>query len=256
MFPLDFKLRMSSRIRILFQITIIGLAIFLSLFCAQVHASELLLRPESREHDTDYDLSAWWMGRHLQNIAKAKSGDIQIVFLGDSITDQWLKEGKTSWDQYFSKTKTVNFGISGDCVRHLLWRVQNGELDGFKASSIILLIGTNDVHENTPANTIAQGILQLVDSIKLKQPQATIILMGLLPRFPVEDAKVCDQVNEILASQYQAHGVQWLNLSRKFKTSFDLPNIELLSDEVHLNEKGYALWADALSPYLVEVAKR
>lgn len=85
--------------------------------------------------------------RHDEFLARGKSGPIGVLFLGDSITERW-KQAPHIWEHYFGKYQPANFGIGGDRTHNVVWRIENGELDGIKPRVVVLMLGTNntDVH--------------------------------------------------------------------------------------------------------------
>jgi hypothetical protein len=103
-------------------------------------------------------LGRGYMPRHTDflQIARRGAGNIDVLFVGDSITDFWLTTGREVWDKNFEPLKAANFGISGDTTQSALWRMQNGELEGFKAKAIILMLGTNNIN-SAPNDQIAEG---------------------------------------------------------------------------------------------------
>ncbi|MEI6467441.1 MAG: GDSL-type esterase/lipase family protein, partial [Verrucomicrobiota bacterium] len=110
-------------------------------FLAAVSAlANTALKPEPRDPN--------WVKRHDGFVQIAKQGGVDVLFVGDSITDGWRRlergGGKATWDREFAPLKSANFGISGDRTQHVLWRLENGELDGFKPKAIVLMIGTNN----------------------------------------------------------------------------------------------------------------
>src|SRR5262249_39740333 len=96
---------------------------------------------------------AGWIKRHEGFVEIAKKGDVDVLFLGDSITDGWRGQKKV-WEGAFGAMKPANFGIGGDRTQHVLWRIQNGELDGIKPKVAVLMIGTNNTG-NDSADQIA-----------------------------------------------------------------------------------------------------
>jgi hypothetical protein len=89
----------------------------------------------------------WWMKRHNENIAKIKKNPPQVVFVGDSITHFWESHGKKTWQDVFEKEpySAISLGYSGDRTEHVIWRiVEGGELDGYSAKAVVLMIGTNN----------------------------------------------------------------------------------------------------------------
>jgi len=73
---------------------------------------------------------------HEKFLARAKSGPIGVLFLGDSITEGWGKAPQV-WDYYYGKMDPANFGIGGDQTQHVIWRIENGELDGLITEAAI-----------------------------------------------------------------------------------------------------------------------
>src|SRR5690349_15529055 len=131
-----------------------------------------------------------WMRRHDGFVEIAKKGGVDVLFLGDSITDFWRRDqtekqvgGKKVWDREFAPLRAANFGISGDRTQHVLWRLQNGELEGISPKAIVLMIGTNNTGferdnttpRNTPAETVA-GVTAIVKTLRTKLPQSKILL--------------------------------------------------------------------------------
>src|SRR5271169_5853760 len=85
-----------------------------------------------------------WLARHEGFVAEAKKGGVDILFMGDSITDNWRSKGKNVWDKVYAPRHAANFGIGGDRTQHVLWRIENGELDGINPKVTVLMIGTNN----------------------------------------------------------------------------------------------------------------
>src|SRR5438128_8879219 len=82
--------------------------------------------------------------RHAQFLERSKQGNIDILFLGDSITNRWPRVGEWSWRK-LAPYKPANFGIDADCTEHVLWRLEHGELDAISPKVVVLLIGSNNV---------------------------------------------------------------------------------------------------------------
>ena len=126
--------------------------------------------------------------RHQTFVDIAKRGDIDLLFVGDSITDwfYWPRgngsaTGGKVWEANFAPLKAANFAIAGDTTQGVLWRMQNGELEGFKAKLIVLMLGTNNVASN-PVGQIIQGDRLIVEEFKKQQPQAKVLVLGVFPR--------------------------------------------------------------------------
>ncbi len=115
----------------------------------------------------------WWNGNCERILAAIKKmdGEIDVGFVGDSITARW--RGGENWEKHWGSYRAVNMGIGGDRTQNVLWRLQNGELDGCKAKLFVVMIGTNNLFDNkTEPADAAAGIKAIIDLIQTKQPQA------------------------------------------------------------------------------------
>ena len=134
--------------------------------------------------------------------AKDAPGDYDIEFIGDSITQGWEGAGKKVWQEFYGQRKVINFGVGGDRTQHVLWRFENGQLDGIKAKVAVVMIGTNNSNnqDNTEAE-ILEGVTAIVQQIRARQPDTKILLLGIFPRgktFSPQRGKIL-QVNQALA---------------------------------------------------------
>lgn len=198
-----------------------------------------------------------WTQRHEGFVALAKKGDADVVFLGDSITDDWRGKGQEVWKKVFEPMKAVNFGIGGDQTQHVLWRIQNGELDGIKPRVAVLMIGTNNMSAHS-AEEIADGIKAIVQEIQQKTPETKVLLLGIFPRSPKPGDKVRDKiktVNKTIAKLDDRKQVRYLDIGDKFlDETGNLPK-EIMHDYLHLTPKGYEIEAEAILPVIKELMK-
>jgi lysophospholipase L1-like esterase len=199
---------------------------------------------------------------HAQLLAKARSGGIGVYFIGDSITRRWgatdYPDFLAHWRENFHGWNAADFGWGADQTQNMLWRLDQGELEGVNPKVIVILAGTNNVG-NTPrgadrvADTTA-GIAAIVQRCRAKAPAATIILMGIFPRGDhPELMPAIHRINANLARLADGKTVRYLDLTDRL-TGADgqlLPGVTL--DGLHPNLKGYAIWADALKPLLTEL---
>jgi lysophospholipase L1-like esterase len=196
---------------------------------------------------------------HERFVKIAQEGKAQLVFLGDSITAGWGSK-KDIWDKAFGQYTPANFGIGGDRTQHVLWRIQNGELDGIKPKAAVLMIGTNNVATDT-AEGIAKGITVIVETIRAKQPQAKILLLAVFPRGDRPTGKLgaanekLKQVNAIIAKLDDGKNIHFLDIGSKFPQPDGALTKEVMPDFLHLSAAGYQIWADAISPKLAELMK-
>jgi hypothetical protein len=205
--------------------------------------------------------NAGFMKAHENFVAIAKQGTAQLLFLGDSITAGWGGQ-KAIWETAFGKYSPANFGIGGDRTQHVLWRIENGELDGIKPKAAVVMIGTNNSGSD-PAEGIAKGVTKIVETIRQKSPATKILLLAVFPRGekPSTPEKAnpgrekLKQVNEIIAKLDDGKKVFFLDIGSKFLEPDGSLTKEIMPDFLHLSAKGYQIWADAISPKLAELMK-
>ena len=187
--------------------------------------------------------------RHQGFLDVAKAGNIDLLFVGDSITDGWRRGGLEVWNKYFAPLKAANFGIGGDTTQGVLWRMQNGELEGFKAKLIVLMLGTNNINRNPNAD-IAEGDRLIVEEFKKRQPQAKVLILGVFPR-GVEPANAfrssIKEINGMLAKLADNRQVFYMDIGEKFLTPDGTLTAEIMPDALHPNLAGYQIWADAIT---------
>jgi lysophospholipase L1-like esterase len=201
-----------------------------------------------------------WLKRHEGFVAIAKKGGIEVLFVGDSITDKWggaghspKSTGAKVFAAEFEPLKAANFGISGDRTEHVLWRLQNGELDGIQPKVLMLLIGTNN-HGSNSAEEIAAGIQANVKEIRQRSPKTKVLLLGIFPRAtlktPAENQAVMDKIRRVNKGIAQLDDggktVKYLDIGDKFLHPDGSIPREVMPDQLHLGEKGYQIWADAV----------
>lgn len=117
---------------------------------------------------------------HEQLLEKAKKGGIDIYFVGDSITRRWgatdYPELLANWNTNFFGWNAANFGWGADQVQNILWRLENGELDGVNPKIIVLLAGINNVGtqpgDDAKVEDITRGLKAIVDVCQKKAPRS------------------------------------------------------------------------------------
>lgn len=197
-------------------------------------------------------IEKYYKRQHERIMKRAREGPIDLLFIGDSLTEHWLDDGKEAWGSAFGKWKPGNFGLSGDTTYGVLWRIDHGALDGLHPRVVVLMIGTNDLSVGETAETTAANIEKVVRKIKQKLPDTTILLLGILPRGraadPVRDSLV--QVNSIIAKLDNGKDVLFLDIGKQFLSDRNEVTAEIMPDSLHLSSKGYQIWADALKTVL------
>jgi lysophospholipase L1-like esterase len=207
---------------------------------------------------------------HAQLIEKAKKGGIDLYFIGDSITRRWgtsdpqYKEFLANWKRNFDGWNAGNFGWGGDTVQNILWRLENGELDGVHPKVIVLLAGTNNLRNiiasdqvDAKVEEVAQGIKAILELMHRKAPEATIVLTGITPR---NDGRLgttmmptIDLINARIAKFADGKKTRFLTINDKLADRDGKLLDGMTADGLHLSVKGYQIWADALKPILTEL---
>ena len=202
---------------------------------------------------------SWWMNRHREKLEALKANPPEVVFLGDSITHFWDSTGRPAFNANFAKApyRAISLGFSGDRTEHVLWRILHGELDGYQAKAVVLMIGTNNTghlpfDQEPPSDTVL-GIRKIISLIREKQPQAKIILHPIFPRGTNRGNALRlrnDVVNRAIRPSADGKDVLWCDLADEFlDQDGNLPK-DIFPDFLHPNAKGYEKWAAAVKPYL------
>lgn len=203
---------------------------------------------------------------HSQLLAKAKQSGIDVYFEGDSITRRWgavdYPDLLANWKENFFGWNAADFGWGGDRTQNVLWRLDNGELDGVNPKVVVLLAGTNNVSDaSAPADgdaraaDISRGIQAIVRVVQEKAPVATIIVFGIFPRNDnMAFMPVIDKINRSLPALTDGKTIRYLNINGKLADGDgNLIDGMMNADKLHLTVKAYQVWADALKPMLTEL---
>jgi beta-glucosidase len=191
-----------------------------------------------------------WLDRHEQFCAIVKSEAIDLLFLGDSITEGWASHGAETWSSHYARRKAANFGINGERIQNLLWRVINGSLDGISPKLIVLLIGTNNAARNSLADII-EGIQILLQEIMVRCPESKILLLAPFPREtePVaERRRLVNDINGALELIAYPANIHFMNIAEAFLDSDGRLPTRLFPDGLHPVAEAYAIWAERIEP--------
>lgn len=196
--------------------------------------------------------------------AKEATGQYDIEFIGDSITQGWEGGGKNVWAEYYGKRRVLNFGVSGDRTQHVLWRFENGQLDGVKAKVAVVMIGTNNsnknkegVEDNSEAE-ILEGVTAIVKQIRARQPETKVLLLGIFPRakaFSPQRGKIL-QVNQALEKLDNGKNIFYFDFGSKLIENDGSISKSIMPDALHPNEAGYKIWASAMEPKLKQLLRK
>ena len=199
----------------------------------------------------------WWLPRHETKLKEVSGGDINLIMIGDSITHGWEGNGKTVWDEYYKNRKPVNLGFSGDRTEHVIWRLQNGEIDVISPELAVLMIGTNNTgHRQDPPEDTALGIKYIIEEFRKRLPKTKILLLAIFPRSESPDDKlriINDNINRIISAYADNRHVFYLDINNHFLDENGKLSKEIMPDLLHPNEKGYRIWAGAMEPVISKI---
>ncbi len=189
-----------------------------------------------------------WNRRHATILQLNRRRPPRAVILGNSITHFWggipesnTKRGDSSWKKYMAPAGFYNLGFGWDKIENMLWRVYHGELEGYRADKIILLAGTNNLQSDTDKD-ILSGLEFLLQAIRNRQPQAEIVVWGILPRRQME--KRIEHLNRQIQDLANRQKVKFADPGRHLLTPEGHIDESLFTDGLHPNKKGYRKLCD------------
>ncbi|HEY0419373.1 MAG TPA: GDSL-type esterase/lipase family protein [Acetobacteraceae bacterium] len=216
--------------------------------------------------------TGWWRQRHAAKLAEAKSRRIELVFLGDSITQQYEDGGpppwrdfRPVWQRFYGDRNALNLGFSGDATAHLLWRMRNGEIDGISPRAAVILIGANNLGRlHWPTEDNIAGINAVVAEAQKRMPHTKLLLLGILPSERTPWAtQTTAEVNRALAARYGKDGVAgitYLDVGPVFMQGGSLnralfydPLLTPPGPPLHPTAEGQARMAGAIEPVLAKL---
>ena len=204
--------------------------------------------------------------RYQQQKARMEQGDVDLLWVGDSITHFWENAGKEVWDQYYANRKAMNFAISGDRTGHVLWRIANSPMDKISPKMTVVMIGTNNIGHNkpnsdemhsNPAETV-EGVQMIVNQLKEKYPTTKILLLEVFPRGNKPDDRLriaVDDINKGLEAIYAnnaVENVQLYSINDLFLEKDGTLPKEIMPDFLHPSKEGYEIWAKAIEPMIAD----
>jgi len=208
--------------------------------------------------------SQWWLSRHQKVLERIAQGNIDLIMVGDSITHNWESTGKKVWDQYYAHRNAVNMGFGGDGTESVLWRLDHGEFDGINPKLAVLMIGTNNSNgQDNTADEIADGIKTICAGMRAKMPNTKILILAIFPRGEGNDEQreakeygttfnpqwaKNDKASKIASKIADGKHIFYLDINEAFLNENGVLTKEIMPDLVHLSEKGYMIWANAVEP--------
>jgi lysophospholipase L1-like esterase len=214
------------------------------------------IQPSPREEE-------WWKTRQAAIDAQVQKGNVDLLLLGDSITHSW-EALPVLWKKYFGPWNTINAGFGGDQTQQVLWRVSNGNLNSIQPKAVVIMIGTNNSGGNTyTAEDIADGIAAIVCRLRTELPHTKILLLAIFPRgsekqmgdktmdatYNPQWAKN-DKASQLASKLADGKNVFYLNINKAFLNDKGVLTRAIMPDLLHLSEKGYEIWGEAMMPTL------
>lgn len=201
-----------------------------------------------------------WTVFHEANLKRAKQGGVDVLFLGDSLTQGWTSTGKELWDKTFAPLNAANFGIGGDKTGNVLWRLDHGEVDGLSPKVVVLMIGVNNLWSGkNSGEEIAGGVRAIVEKLRAKLPQTKVLLLGVLPIGDKSEdigRLKAKEINDSAAKLDDGAMVKFADLGPKLlQKNGKLLEDVYLPDHLHLTAKGYEVLAKDLLPLVTEMMK-
>jgi lysophospholipase L1-like esterase len=214
------------------------------------------LEGETHKAVTAKDRMDWWGRLHYKILNQIATRDVDLIFVGDSITHGFDRAGKEMWGKYYAQRNAVNMGISGDRTQHVLWRVRNGEIDGIDPKLAVLMIGSNNSHgDDHTAEEIADGIKAICAEMRTRMPETKILILAIFPlgEKPSPVREKSDKASLLASKIADNDMIHYLNINQKFLTPAGILSKDIMPDFCHPNEKGYKIWAEAIEPKVAKL---
>ena len=205
-----------------------------------------------------------WLDTHAKLVAyvQANRGPIDVLLVGDSITQQWgspLDKGvlNDAWKKYFGNCKTINIGIGGDKAQNVLWRLDHGGVAGLQPKAIVLMIGNNNMFftPETGVAAAAQGVKACLANLREKFPEADVVVAKILPchapkvRFYEDILLTNAEIDKLNLGADPK--VKLLDLTKDFlNADGTIKQVLFTPDNIHLSLAGYEVYAQKLAPLL------
>ena len=244
---------MNRRIIYLCCLLIIVAAAFTG--CSPQQRSDINISDKTHSAVTPSHRFNWWGARHHQILDRVKQGNVDLVFIGDSITHGWESGGAALWQQYYAPHNAVNMGFGGDQTQHLLWRFDHGEIDDISPKVAVILIGVNNLHGGHTPQQTADGIEAVCLALRARLSNTKILLLGIFPykENPGDMRNKIIETNRIVSKLADGKMIHYLDFGDKFLRPDKTMSAEIMPDFLHPNAAGYKIWADQMEPKLAKL---
>lgn len=212
--------------------------------------------PSPRVIEYDWMTIVRWQEMHAEDVAIAEKGGVDLLFLGDSITEGWPDH---TWEAHFSQYKPANFGIGGDRTENLRWRLLNGATGELDPRVVVIMIGVNNFGlGDDSASDVYLGVKAVIEDVKTSFSGARIVLLGILPygeHVNDPDRQRVIDANILIASLAEDPVVDFHDIGAAFLQEDGSISAEVMPDFLHPTQKGYDIYAEKLNPVLLDLFK-
>jgi len=214
------------------------------------------ITPAPRTVEYPWMSIARWQAMFQEDIEVAETGKVDLLFVGDSITEGWNKK---IWDKSFGKWKTANFGIGGDHTGNVLWRLDNGQAGKLSPKLVVLTIGVNNFfHCQANPEQVFDGVKAVVTKLRTLYPNARILLNAVLPYEQSAASPKREQIielNRLIATLDDGKSIVFKDYGKKFLQANGDMSPTIMADYLHPTPKGYQVWSDAMLPEIKKLMK-
>lgn len=191
-----------------------------------------------------------WFKLHARFMEQGAQGNIDILFLGDSITAFWQSPwARRLWESTYAVRRSANFAIGGDTTENILWRIRDGELRDVRPKVVVLLAGINDlILRGEPANVV-QGIMDILSEVQALLPDTKVLVLAIFPSAQPGSRrrKLIDEANAMLCTRLEGRSrTLFVDIGSRFLKSDGTVSRTVMPDRVHLSTRGYRIWGDAM----------
>jgi len=198
--------------------------------------------------------NAGWVLRHESMNEKARQGNIDLVYVGDSIVEHYEHQGKEVWAHHYGHRNALNLGIGGDRTEHVLWRLEHGNVDGISPKLAVVMIGQNNGGRNT-GEEIGAGVVAIVETLRAKLPATKILLLGIFQRRekPTPERAVLAEANAISSRLADGKTIFYRDINPLFVQPDGTISRTLMYDFEHPTPLGHRVWAEAIESQVAEL---
>lgn len=229
-------------------------------FLGGITSAVMLLRPKSSDRPMSRTEPSW-MEFHNSINAYIKDKKVDLLFVGSTMTIGFAQDpGEELWYAYYGKRNVFNIGVPGDQTQNILWRMQNGNLEGYQPKTIVVMAGTENILVGQPVEEVVKGARAVVTHLQNRFPEAEIFLMGLPPvgfKNDTPSRSIGNATNVELKRFAEANDrISFFDISKEYLNEDGTINKDRMSDSMHLTREGYQVWATAIEKSLIRSLNR